>query len=266
MATVEKIGGGTYHGSGASPSSALFGAGQGISSLGPNRLAVIVCWTLRVINSLTPDYHAVDSITSAGLVFTKVFNHDFTYNDPVNSASFPNVYAHCDIFTAPINSILAEQVWSSTMATAGDTFVNDGWCAMYIVADVNAIDANAAAFVVASNLTNTASAITIGPFSTNVSSAIILLAMMGHDNPTPTITLPAGFDTTAAGTSGNSKFDASNSSGSQMEGVLCYEVVASAPSGVTYTTGTNARDWLSVAFALYSSVPPVTTSFGAVIS
>lgn len=261
--TIEKISGGTYHGSGAQP---LGGNSGTIDSAGANRLCVIVCFTARVLNGAA-DYHAVDSITATGLTFTHIFDHDFTYNSPDDNPSFPNVYYHCDIFTAPLPTAQVAKDWTGNMRAAGDTFVNEGWCSLYVVDGPTDLDSNGSNLAVAAGLTNSATTVTAGPLSTNAANTLLFIAMLGHNVPTATLALPSGFASTASGAGGDGQFNASQTSGSQANIAMIYKEVSSQQSSATYPSASTANDWFSVAFAFsVGSAPATSKSFGSVIS
>jgi hypothetical protein len=261
---IDKISGGQYSGSGAKPDSAIHGA---ITTNGAGRLCVMAFFTSRVLNSLTPDYHRVASVSASGLTFTKIVDEDFTYNDPVNSASFPNIYYHCDVFVADCPSQLTNLAWSTTMAAAADTFVNDGWACVMTVDGKTALDSDPSNLVVDSSLTGSAAVIDAGPLSTTSAQPLVLLAMFGHDSPVETIGLPSGFATTFSGAGGNSQFSTDTSAGARANIALCFKEESSQLSGQTYASSTQHIDTWSVAIALSDGAPPAPShAFGVVIT
>jgi hypothetical protein len=246
-ATVERIAGGTYSGSGAAPG----GTTASLTTDGTDRFCLAVCLTGRQINGAA-DYHEVASITGGtGMTWSKVVDEDFTYNDSAASGSFPNNYWHCDVFKSFAAAQQTAQTLTFTMAAAGDTFVNHGWAVVFVIDGVTDLDTDATNLIVTSALTNVASTITSGAIDTDSTTPLVILVTMSHKNggAGDTHTIPSGYST-AATISGNSHFQTFGSgSGCQADISAAFLDYGSAQSGLTLT-GTSEDNWWTVAVVL----------------
>lgn len=245
--SVNKISGGSYNGSGSTPASGLIGTITGNTG----DYAVLVFFSARE-NSVV-DFHRVMAINGSTLTWTHKVSEDFTYTDAVANPSFPVASYHCDVYIAKLTAPLTNQAWSSTM-TGGDTFVNQGYGVLMVIAGGNSIDSDASNGVSASNLTGVASTLTTPALSTHDAHPFVMLAMFQHKagGGAPTVTIPAGFATTVSG-QGNTNFSP-NGSGSATEGqmAVAFKEFTGAQSGFI-TTGASNADWYVVPVVLGAS-------------
>jgi hypothetical protein len=271
-AAVQHISGGSYTGSDARPSSGNSGT---ITTDSSDCIAIWLCCTARALNGAA-DYHKVSSITiDAGSptapTVVKFLDQDFTYNDTSGGGSFPNAYLHFDFFYAKCPSALSGRGWDSTMAAAGDTFVNDGTCLLLTIGGIDfttPFDTNADSNPPLQN-SKTTSAGTSAPnttsFDTAAAGTLVLQAVFGHkDN--------AGAPTTPLAPTGWTKEGQITSNG----GAVATDMVLAAmtkyfsaqQSAQTYTDTHTEQFWATFTFAIRDAAAVVANtkrSFTAVI-
>lgn len=187
---LEHVVGGTYNGSGASPTSGTVGT---ITTDGPDREIVIIAVSGR--DNTTTDFQRVTAISASGLTFVNKLSQDFHWTDNAD-VGFPVGSMHMDIFTAHASAQLTGLTWSSTIT--GDGFVNNGAGFVLPVsgASVSApIDTNAANFSFSSNVSGPASAPSISGISTDATDVLLLMPIVQHKlgGGGSTITAPSGW-------------------------------------------------------------------------
>lgn len=254
---ISNITGGTFTGSGGKPTNGNSGT---ITTTVDDSVVLWFCVTARAINSGTPDYHEVASITSSGLTITKIVDQDFTYVDSSGGGSFPNCYMHLDVFMTTVASPVTNKAWDSTMAAAADTFINDSVCIKFVVdgqsvgapLDTNA-DTTSPKFD--SNATGSASAPTTTNFDTDVDDGLLVKFTVGHKNNTgaPTTGLaPSGWTRQSQITSN------SGAVASDLNAMVCtLEFSGGAQVNQSYADSHTEQYWATVCFALAgASVAP----------
>ena len=252
--TVERIAGGTYSGSSAAPG----GTTSSLTTDGPDRFCVAVCFTERQLNG-GPDYHEVASVSGgSGLTWQKIVDEDFTYDDVPASASFPNNYWHCDVFKAFAATQQTAETLTFSMAPAGDTFVNHGWAVVFVIDGAVDLDTDLTNLVVSSSLSGGgATTITSGSIDTDTANPLVMLGIMSHKGggAADSHTIPSGYST-AATISGNSHFQTSGSgAGGQADISVSFLEYGSAQSGLTLT-GTSEDYWWTVAMVFAPAAAP----------
>lgn len=242
VASVERTGGGTWAGSGATPNFSNSGA---FTTDGPDREIVIICFSGRE-NSVT-DFQRVTAISASGLTFTNKLSQDFAWTDTAADPSFPIGSMHLDIFTAPAPAQLTSLSWTSTVS--GDGFVNNGVCFVFVIAGADVIaplDTNASNFSFADNLSGTASADSVSGFSTDSSDVLLLMAMLHHKKgggfPVDPVA-PSGW--TLAGPI----VSISSGAATFISGGVAYKDLTQ-QSGATLTGGASSEYWGAAVMAL----------------
>lgn len=229
----------TFNGSG-SISSAHSSA---LNSSGANRLMVLVFGTGRSQTSGTFTSSPVNTVTAAGLTWTRRFTTSYNYN-PVTIAgsgngSFPNACMAFDVWTAPAASAVSSLAWSSTTQ---DGFVNNQivWgFAVSGLADIN--DPGFITAVIAQNLTASNTHPEIPGVSTNASA--VVLAMFSARNSGFTYTAESGYTLNQNSAGGDST--------SNVKFGLNYFVEPSPIASKTIGDATGSIDcWYGVAFAI----------------
>lgn len=253
--SIDKISGGTYSGSGAKPDS---GAAGTITTGGTNRQILIACLSARAINGgNSGDFHAVASLTASGLTFSRILHSTFHYTDAINGAGFNDCWLSMDVFLATAAAQQTALAWSSTMASANDTFINDGWCAVFDIAGAAGLDTNASNLITSSNLTNSASAVVSGALTTDSNNPLVLELAFGHNGGTPSVSLPSGFASTFSGAGGDGHFlNPGNAGSTKADCFLAFQEFSSARSAATFSSASSVLDWATALIALRELNPP----------
>lgn len=263
--TVEQTTGGTYNGSGASPNSGNSGAINAIA----DDVVMITCYTARAQATGVFDDHAVASISASGLSFNKIIDEAYQFEEA--SGAFPTCSAHVDVFIATAAGMLTNLVWTSTMAAAGDTFVNDGWCTVQVMRGLDTVPLDSAPTnpEIATNVSLSSSTPEITVDIASTESILWFMTFM-HSiaaAPNATSTPPTGF--TVPGAGAGSHFKSVNATqATKIDGCQSYETYTDAQASLVITNGSADNCWLAAAVAFRgagSVVANTKRSFATVI-
>jgi hypothetical protein len=243
--TIEQTTGGTYNGSGASPDSGNSGQINAVAG----DVIMISCYTARAQATGVFDDHAVASLTAAGLTFTQIIDQAYQYEEA--SGAFPACSAHVDVFIAIAAGTLTNLVWTSTMAAAGDTFVNDGWCSVQIIRGLAPVPVDAAPtnpeIVTNVSLSSTTPEITADILSTE---SILWFLTFTHSiaGAQATATPPTGFTVPGAGVGSHFKSVSAQQS-TKVDGCQSYKTYSAEQSSLVVTNGSADNCWFAAAIA-----------------
>ncbi len=256
---VENVAGGTYTGSGASPSSTTLGD---INTSGTNRLVVIVCVTAR--GNSSADYNFPTAISAAGLTFTSLIHQEFTYTDTPGGGSYPVASFSIDVFTAPAATAQSSLTWTSTMS--GDGFVNDGSGYVFAVANVNPsapYDASVSLPKNANSFTGSATTPEITGFTTDDTNDLLMTICVNHNSSSDTV--PSA---TSSWTEIAAPIHADSGAGATHNYVFVQTLDQASPGTISISAAYTDEFWDMIGLAFTDGASPVVFphSFGTVIT